>query len=486
MSNENRPKLIDWLWPHFQADFTKARNLGSIIGTILSLLFVFLIAGFIAALINFILAAFQLGPYHGQQTHEAIRNIGLVLAAVIGAPFIAWRSFVAQRQADIAEQGLITDRINKAVQGLGADKAVKRHRMNQRGIFLYENGSDGEPDLKKPIFDELTLPNLEMRIGSVYALERVANESAADRPQILEILCAYVSNNFDTPGTFPHPSLETYDKVEPDPGLDKRFRGGAEGLGRDWASKLKKPRPDTLAAISVILRISKRFDKDAHNQPLTFSGANLQQADLGGANLVGARFENCQLDGANLEKADLSDVEFASCSLIGASINGAELIGTQFKKSRLECVNAGSIKNMSGCLFWDCDCSGAMFDEADLSNCDFDYVTARKTSFRAKKMNRTSFSNCDIRDGDISAHSMWQLKISGTWVPETGVQLTERVQLSEHAVASRMAMKVRLFADPKLPHHSFSSNLTGLMFGMKEVDQGDVKVFDPEVEGAAI
>lgn len=50
---------------------------------------------------------------------EVIRNVGLALAALVGLPFLIWRSIVAQQQVQVAEQGQITDRINKAVEGLG-------------------------------------------------------------------------------------------------------------------------------------------------------------------------------------------------------------------------------------------------------------------------------------------------------------------------------------------------------------------------------
>ena len=52
------------------------------------------------------------------------RGYAVILAALIGAPFVIWRTWVAQRQADTDEQGLITDRITKAVGQLGAEKTV--------------------------------------------------------------------------------------------------------------------------------------------------------------------------------------------------------------------------------------------------------------------------------------------------------------------------------------------------------------------------
>ncbi|MEM9524620.1 MAG: pentapeptide repeat-containing protein [Pseudomonadota bacterium] len=298
--------------------------------------------------------------------------------------------------------------------------------------------------MKKPVFDELTEPNLEMRIGALYALERVAKDSEMDRAQIFEIFSAYVSNNFDAPETFSHPALKRFGPDEQEPGINRRFWkesissdtdqhelsiymlsvGAPGGLGREWVKKLKRPRPDTRAAVSVIVRNVDRFgtDRNGGGAPaLAFTGANLQRADFRGANLAGATFEACQLDGALFDRSDLSDAKFFACSLIGASFYGAKLSGARFARSRLECVNAGNIVSMSGCAFWHCDCSGSVFDTADLSNSSFRHVTARKAYFHAKEMNDTLFSRCDIRDGGLSAHSMRGLGIHETWVPETGV-----------------------------------------------------------------
>jgi hypothetical protein len=485
MSNQKRPTIFNWLWPHVEFDFSKARPLGRIAGAALVVLIIVLAVGIVGVLATFIAAVFHLGPYQEKATDEAIRNIGLFIAAVIGVPFIAWRSWTAKRQADITEQGHITDRINKAVQGIGAEKTVRRQRTNRRGSLLFEDDAEGKPNFKKPVFDELTVPNLEVRIGSIYALERVGNDSEPDRAHIFEILSAYLSNNFDAQEPFPYPPLERFSTDEHDPNLDVRFRGQSDGLGRDWANKLRRPRPDTLAAVSVILRCIKKFgtnEKEGGTPALTFVGANLQRVDFLGANLAGARFEGCQFDGANLEKSDLSNAEFLNCSLIGASINGAVLSGTRFSQSRLECINAGNIKSMSGCSFWDCDCSGSMFDDSDLSETHF-VVTARKASFRAKKMNNTHFSMCDIRDGEVSAFSMHRLNIHATWVPETGVQLMERVQQSKHASTTRMAKKARLFVHPSNAQIASSNVSTASFMGMMEVEQGDAELFDSDAIG---
>ena len=57
--------------------------------------------------------------------HESLRNLALIVAGAIGIGLAAWRRKVAAKQAEIAYQGQITDRINEAVKGLGSEKTIK-------------------------------------------------------------------------------------------------------------------------------------------------------------------------------------------------------------------------------------------------------------------------------------------------------------------------------------------------------------------------
>jgi len=114
--------------------------------------------------------------------HEAIRNIGLVLVGLIGAPILVWRTLIAslqaktsqaqvkisqeqllnvQRQVAIANKNHITDTYSQAIEHLGA--------TNNEG---------------KPV--------IEQRLGALYTLEKIAQANADYHPQIMEILSAYI------------------------------------------------------------------------------------------------------------------------------------------------------------------------------------------------------------------------------------------------------------------------------------------------------
>ena len=127
----------------------------------------------------------------------AIRDLSYAIAVLLGVlvaastvPFALIRVWIndrtikaaerstaaAERTTNAAEQGLITDRINTAVTGLGVEKTVK------------QTAPDGK-------ITENTDANIEVRLGAVYALERISQDSDRDHMQIMEILCAYIRTN---------------------------------------------------------------------------------------------------------------------------------------------------------------------------------------------------------------------------------------------------------------------------------------------------
>ena len=180
---DDNPTLT-WLGLRSLPDFTKARWLGPLFAVFLAVILVALFVGGLATLVLFLEALFGTGIFDDEKSHEAVRNLGIVLAGVLGAPFIVWRTMVAQKQSDIAaksqsvaEQGHITDRITKAVEQLGAERTVKTPGKDAHG---------------NDVTMETTVPDIVVRIGSIYALERIAADSQRDQVKVLELLNDYL------------------------------------------------------------------------------------------------------------------------------------------------------------------------------------------------------------------------------------------------------------------------------------------------------
>ena len=144
----------------------------------------------------------------------AIGILVTALAALFTAPLTLLKAYINERQTNTAEQGLITDRITRAVEQLGAEKSVHRRERivkyrlpgDKKGSPLHqavevENAPVALPDGSVPrepgdwAAHTRTEPNLEVRLGAIYALERIAQDSERDHIPIMETLCAYIREN---------------------------------------------------------------------------------------------------------------------------------------------------------------------------------------------------------------------------------------------------------------------------------------------------
>ena len=82
------------------------------------------------------------------------------------------RVWTNERQTRTIEQGHVTDRLTRAIEQLGAEKTARR-------ILKDADGNEVRKD-NVPVVIETSEPNLEVRLGAIYALERIAKDSKAD------------------------------------------------------------------------------------------------------------------------------------------------------------------------------------------------------------------------------------------------------------------------------------------------------------------
>jgi hypothetical protein len=206
------------------------------------------------------LAHHDVGSAKGALHETAVDNargrlltLGAGLFAAGALAFTARNFTLSRRTFELTEQGQVTDRYTKAVEQLGSDK-------------------------------------LDVRIGGIYALERVARDSARDHPTVMEVLTAFIREHSHEQWPLPGP-----DGAEPE----------------------RLTRPDVQAALTVI----GRRDPDRDTQSI-----DLARAHLVGARLVVANLTRADLTGADLARADLARADLAGADLTGAHLTGAYLI----------------------------------------------------------------------------------------------------------------------------------------------------------------
>jgi len=172
-----------------------------------------------------------------------------------------------------------------------------------------------------------TQDQLEVVLGGIYALERIARDSPGDRSTIAEILTTYVRNH--VPRLLPRAGEDLADA----PG--------------DELPALQTRAPDVQAALIVLCRGGFAYPLDLHGTDLrsadltgvNLQGVRLEGADLKGVQLDGANLQDARLGGADLRGAGLSAANLRRATLVEADLQGARLGGAVLHRARLASAN---------------------------------------------------------------------------------------------------------------------------------------------------
>ena len=180
----------------------------------------------------------------------------------------------AERTVQVTQEGQITERFTRAIEQLG----------NQDSMAI--------------------------RLGGIYALERIAQDSKKDHWQVMEVLTAYVREK--------SPYDEDKPSVQP---VTTDIQTILTVLGRRKAEyDMPKQRLDLSRTHLHGVRLA-----DANLQHTTFAGANLRQAVFYRVNFDGAIFQSAVLHGTNFEKSTLTCTCFQRANLLAAELQGADI-----------------------------------------------------------------------------------------------------------------------------------------------------------------
>ena len=262
-----------------------------------------------------------------------LRNVGLVIAAVIALPLAIWRSLVAQRQVDTAERGLLNERYQKSAEMLGSEV-------------------------------------LGVRLGGIYALQSLAGEHPElYHIQIMRLFCAFVRQTTESEedtGTGPI-IREDVQAV-----MDAIGSRGKKGISleekppsgkRFWidlsAADLRKYCLARMNLAHAIMNKTNLSKADLTNANL--HRAILSEADLSHADLIHANLKNVLLRAANLSSAKLYEADLTGANLLNADLSGANLARANLKHARLWAAN------LSNAQLGEADLTGAELSGANLS-----------------------------------------------------------------------------------------------------------------------
>jgi len=260
-------------------------------------------------------------------------EVAKTLATIGGGIFVFWNIRLVQ-------EGQVTERYSKAVDQLG------------------------------------NTDNLVVRVGGVYALERIAKDSPQDHWIVMDLLTSFVRQ---------------YSVLKEE-------------------CEMKEVTQDVQAALYVI---GKRHHVNDHHPTERDKILNLSNTNLKGANLLGADLRGANLNNVYLRKADLSTTRLSPRSWIvfviemfghkefdptptslcgadlretnlqnrnlkaakfqGAKLQEAKLQGAYMPFANLQSADL-SCANLENAIFWGANLTDANLTEANVFNSDFTYV----------------------------------------------------------------------------------------------------------------
>jgi hypothetical protein len=139
--------------------------------------------------------------------------------------------------------------------------------------------------------DQLGSPQLELRLGGIYALERIARDSEKDHWPIMEVLTTFVRVNA--------PIAKTSDQPSKPHGTNPPSSHKANSPS---AVPVAVPSPDVQTILTVIGRRDPSFEK-GENDRLNLTETNLTGADLYGANLTDAYLKGSTVTQSQVDSA---------------------------------------------------------------------------------------------------------------------------------------------------------------------------------------
>ncbi len=313
----------------------------------------------------------------GESGSTTIRNVALVVAGAMALAIALWRSRVADRQANTAQQSLLNERYQKGAEMLGSEV-------------------------------------LSVRLGGVYALQSLAQEHPEQyHVQIMRLFCAFV--RYPTRD----PSLK--------PEREGNQKGDLLGIRQDVEAVIQAIGSRPKSRIALERNASFRLDlrgADLHGAQLLdadFSNAMLHHSNLSGVNFANTDLTDSFLSYSDLSQAQFHDVNFTRArlwfaDLSGAMLQDADLPGVDFSNARLHGTNLGRA-NLSGANFQYATATKAWFESANLSRATF-----LRADLSGARLMKAGLTDADFLDANLNEANISGANLSGVRFSNGGIQ----------------------------------------------------------------
>jgi uncharacterized protein YjbI with pentapeptide repeats len=346
---------------------------------------------FVAALVTVIIWAvylfwkvpqWQAAPRRGKEglgekelfdiENAARGTIGQMLGgvAVISGLLFAWQQLGNTAETlRVSQEGQITERFTRAVDQLGSD-------------------------------------DVTIRLGGIYALDRIAADSPQDYVPAMQVLASYVRGS--SPRTVAISTPGATGSTGPDLPIDvQAVLTILGGRTEPW------PAPRCLDLSGADLAF-------ANLASANLVGICLERTDLPNANLAGANLRGVTMSGANLTHADLTGADLSLALLDSAVLRMASMAGANLSEANLLNADAG------GAILPDADLRGANLTGANLSN-----ATLFQANFGEALLLDADLTGALLSGADLSGANLTNALLIGAYLADARGLTTEQIDAAQ-------------------------------------------------------
>lgn len=324
-------------------------------------------------------------------------GLGLVMLGMVVWVLPKWQANGIDGQVELRDRAFIEDANRRTlIQALGGLFFLTTAYLSRRNLQITE-GKEVTERFSKAV-ELLGDERLEVRLGGIYLLERVAKDSPTDQWIVMEVLTSYIRDKAafrsQRPTNMPT-DIQAALTVINRRIVQNDLSGGQLDLSKTDLSRAE------LAQANL---------NNANLSGANLSQANLNNADLSGANLTQVNANQADLSNVKLSKADCSSVNFSQANLLDGDLEAANLLQANFREANLTHANLNattlvqanlSQTNLAKANLSEANLIGANLSEASLIDADLMQADLRSTENLTVEQIQSAINNKAIYDQDF-------------------------------------------------------------------------------------
>ncbi|WP_170990949.1 pentapeptide repeat-containing protein [Herbidospora galbida] len=230
--------------------------------------------------------------------------------------------------------------------------------------------------------EQLSSEIVEVRLGGLYALNRIAIDSEKDTSTIQNVMAAFVRNRDFCK-----------QKIGDDPCAPLNLKGRlAAGIER-----ISVP-ADVRAALELACSLQPpALEDNVYYVPINLAGVRFREADLLDASLRGADFTRADLASADLGNADLTSADMSEANLTNTNLNNAFLTNAILFEADLASADLTNA-HLTDAILTDADLADAVLMGADLAGAYLAGADLKGANLKDADLKGVNLEGADLRN----------------------------------------------------------------------------------------